>query len=65
MSENRRAVPMKCGMDTAATASFVPSQSDRRGVRMLPIPKPAMDAIAPATSARENVISSGWLMCGD
>ena len=39
---------MKCGMDTTATASLVPIHVASNGVRMLPIPKPEIDAMAPA-----------------
>jgi hypothetical protein len=48
MAMKRTAVPRKWGIETTATANFVPSQLARSGVRMLPIPNPAIDAIAPA-----------------
>src|SRR5690348_3184205 len=41
---------MACGRATAATASGVPSRAARSGVRRLPIPKPASEAVAPATT---------------
>src|SRR5688500_4070573 len=36
-------------METAATANFVSTLSASNGVMTLPIPKPAIEAIAPAT----------------
>ena len=49
ITTKRNAVPMKCGMETTATASLVPIQAASSGVRMLPMPKPEMAAMAPAT----------------
>ena len=49
--QRRMAVAMACGTETADTASFVPYWSAISGVRMLPTPKPATDAIAPAIIA--------------
>ncbi len=44
------AVPTTCGIETEATASFAPTATDRSGVSTLPMPNPATDAIAPATT---------------
>jgi hypothetical protein len=38
-------------METAATATVVPTRVASRGVRTLPIPNPAMDAVAPLRTA--------------
>ena len=54
IDQKRIAVAMKCGMETATTACFVPVLSANSGVRTLPMPKPATDAIAPATIAARN-----------
>ncbi len=59
MTTKRNAVPMKCGIETSATANFVPTHKASSGVRMLPIPKPEMAAMAPATIPA-NVIRSAW-----
>src|SRR5262245_57584631 len=50
-SQNRTAVPKTCGIETAATATFVPRRTASRGVSTLPIPNPATDATPPATTA--------------
>jgi hypothetical protein len=39
---------MKCGIETTATASFVPIHEASSGVRILPIPNPEIEAMAPA-----------------
>src|ERR1051326_3909951 len=52
--QKRIAVAMRCGMETATTASFVPTLSASSGVSTLPIPNPASDAIAPARIAATN-----------
>src|ERR1051325_2803270 len=49
---SRSALPMKCGMAAAATASRAPMASASSVVRMLPMPKPATAEVAPATKAR-------------
>ena len=51
MSTKRRPVATKCGTETTATASLVPIAVASSGVRMLPMPKPAMEAIPAATTA--------------
>ena len=48
MSHSRRVVAIKCGTETAATASFVPTRTASRGVNKLPTPKPLTEATAPA-----------------
>src|SRR6187549_3137046 len=53
--QNRIAVPIRCGTDTTATASLPSIHSDNVGVRMLPMPKPVTDAIAPATIAAREI----------
>src|SRR5712664_3814491 len=47
--QNRTAVATTCGMETAATASRMSTCVLNTGVRMLPMPNPATDAIPPAT----------------
>jgi hypothetical protein len=42
---------MRCGTATAATAVFIPYRVATRGVRRLPIPKPAIEAIPEANTA--------------
>ena len=53
------------GIETAATASRVPTRIARIGVRMLPMPKPATDARAPAriaaaVTSRSNGIAQAY-----
>src|SRR4051812_30587626 len=45
--QKRIAVPIKCGIATAATAVLVPARTATSGVSRLPMPKPATDAMAP------------------
>jgi hypothetical protein len=54
----RVAVPARWGIETAATATRVPSGSASRGVKTLPMPNPATDAIEPATTAAAATVSS-------
>src|SRR3954462_10441579 len=49
--QKRIAVPIKCGIATAATAVLVPARTAKRGVSGLPMPKPATDAMAPDANA--------------
>jgi hypothetical protein len=44
-------VPIKCGIEIAATASLASIQIDKVGVSTLPMPKPAIEAMPPAISA--------------
>ncbi|MNL19353.1 hypothetical protein D3C87_1405490 [compost metagenome] len=60
-SQNRYAVATKWGTATAATASLVPTQTANSGVNRLPMPKPEMAAIAPATSDTRPT-SSPWII---
>ena len=60
--QKRCAVPTKCGIAMAATASFVPVSRASVGVRRLPIAKPAIAAIPPemtAVAARRRAKSTG------
>jgi hypothetical protein len=50
-SQNRMAVPIACGTDSAATASRVSTTSPNASVSRLPIPRPATAAIAEANRA--------------
>jgi hypothetical protein len=50
-SQSRKAVPIRWGTETAATATLVPTVRARTRVRRLPIPKPLTAAIAPAATA--------------
>ena len=54
---------MKCGIETTATASLVPIHVASSGVRMLPMPKPEMEAMAPARMPA-SVSKSEWFMDG-
>src|SRR5688572_21947673 len=42
---------MRCGIEIAATASLASIQIDNAGVSTLPMPKPAIEAMPPATNA--------------
>ena len=55
-------VPMKWGIDTAATATFAPVAAAMAGVSRLPMPKPATDATAPPKRAAAKMSSSNRLM---
>jgi hypothetical protein len=55
---NRTAVPTTWGIDTAATATFVPKCAARSGVSRLPIPNPLTAATAPATVAARRTAAS-------
>jgi hypothetical protein len=54
--QNRIAVPMKCGTDTIATASFVSTAVATSGVTRLPMPKPLTEPTNPpaALTPRRN-----------
>ena len=54
ISQNRNAVPIKWGTETAATATLVPTVRASTGVSRLPIPKPLTAAMAPAATATPN-----------
>jgi hypothetical protein len=60
-SQNRRAVPATCGIDTAATASRVSISRARSGVKRLPIPKPVTAASAPARAAITSTAASNHI----
>jgi hypothetical protein len=49
--QNRSAVPMKCGTETMATATFRVVRSAITGVKRLPMPKPVTDAMAAPSAA--------------
>ena len=49
--QRRSAVPAACGTATVTTAARVPTRGTSAGVSRLPMPKPAIDATAPATTA--------------
>jgi len=53
MIQRRRDVAARWGIDTAATASLVSTARVKSGVSTLPTPKPATDAMAPATTEPE------------
>ena len=46
--QSRSVVATRCGTATAATASFMSTCRANTGVRTVPIPNPATEAIAPA-----------------
>jgi len=50
ISAKRSDVPIRCGIETAATASLVSTCSASTGVSRLPMPNPVTAAIAPASS---------------
>ena len=61
---NRIDVPMKCGMETTATATFAPVVTAMAGVSKLPMPKPATDATAPPKTEARKMRRSNRLMSG-
>lgn len=50
-TKQRSPVATRCGIVIAATANFVPNSNASKGVNKLPMPKPVIDAIAPAIVA--------------
>jgi hypothetical protein len=62
-SQKRSAVAATWGIETVATASLVPSHPANSGVSTLSTPKPAIDAIAPATKAASAIARSRNRRC--
>ena len=58
-------VPTRWGIETAATASFAPTGSVSNGVSTLPMPNPATDAIAPATTPAAVTANSSPIIRSD